>query len=49
VTGSWELDAFGRQRSALEAAIGSKRAAEADYQAARVLLARNSMSRTSPG
>ncbi|MFL6660615.1 MAG: efflux transporter outer membrane subunit [Rhizobacter sp.] len=41
VTGSWELDVFGRQRSALDAAVGSRRAAEADYQAARVLLASN--------
>jgi NodT family efflux transporter outer membrane factor (OMF) lipoprotein len=41
LTGSWELDAFGRQRAALDAAIGSKRAADADYQAARVLLASN--------
>jgi NodT family efflux transporter outer membrane factor (OMF) lipoprotein len=40
-TGSWELDVFGRQRSVLDAAIGSQRAAEADYQAARVLLASN--------
>jgi len=41
LSGSWELDAFGRQRSALEAAVGSKRAAEADYQEARVVLASN--------
>lgn len=38
---SWELDLFGRQRAALDAAIGSLRAAEADAQAARVLLAGN--------
>jgi NodT family efflux transporter outer membrane factor (OMF) lipoprotein len=41
LTGSWELDIFGRQRAALDAAIGTRRAAEADYQAARVLLASN--------
>lgn len=35
---SWELDLFGRQRAALDAAIGQQRAAEADAQAARVLL-----------
>lgn len=37
--GRWELDLFGRQRAALESAIGQQRAAEADAQAARVLLA----------
>ena len=36
---SWELDFFGRNRAALEAAVGSRRAAQADGQAARVLLA----------
>ncbi|RMX02633.1 efflux transporter outer membrane subunit [Corticibacter populi] len=36
---SWELDWFGQNRAALEAAIGSARAAAADAQAARVLLA----------
>lgn len=36
---SWELDFFGRHRAALDAALGSARAAEADAQAARVLLA----------
>jgi NodT family efflux transporter outer membrane factor (OMF) lipoprotein len=36
---SWELDLFGRQRAALDAAIGQQRAAAADAQAARVLLA----------
>ena len=35
----WELDLFGRQRAMLDAAIGQQRAAEADAQAARVLLA----------
>ncbi len=36
--GSWELDLFGRQRAELEAAVGQARAAEADSEAARVLL-----------
>lgn len=41
LSGSWEIDAFGRQRAALDAAVGARRAAEADYQSARVLLASN--------
>jgi len=41
LSGSWEIDAFGRQRAALDAAIGARHAAEADYQAARLLLAGN--------
>ncbi|WP_092000400.1 efflux transporter outer membrane subunit [Polaromonas sp. OV174] len=36
---SWELDFFGKNRAALDAALGSVHAAEADAQAARVLLA----------
>jgi NodT family efflux transporter outer membrane factor (OMF) lipoprotein len=36
---SWELDFFGRNRAALQAALGNQRAAEAEAQAARVLLA----------
>ena len=36
---SWELDFFGKNRAALDAALGSMHAAEADAQAARVLLA----------
>ncbi len=36
---SWELDLFGRNRAALESAVGSARAAAADREAARVLLA----------
>jgi NodT family efflux transporter outer membrane factor (OMF) lipoprotein len=36
--GSWELDLFGRQRALLDAAIGQSRAAQADAQAARILL-----------
>ncbi|MES2360202.1 MAG: efflux transporter outer membrane subunit [Pseudomonadota bacterium] len=38
---SWELDFFGKNRAALDAALGSVHAAEADAQAARVLLASN--------
>lgn len=41
LSASWELDFFGRQRSALQAALGAERAAEADLAAARVLLAGN--------
>jgi NodT family efflux transporter outer membrane factor (OMF) lipoprotein len=36
---SWELDLFGKNRAALDAAIGQARAAETDREAARVLLA----------
>lgn len=36
---SWELDFFGRNKAALEVSLGSERAAQADVQAARVLLA----------
>lgn len=39
--GSWELDFFGKNASALQAALGAARAAEADAQAARVLLTTN--------
>jgi NodT family efflux transporter outer membrane factor (OMF) lipoprotein len=38
---SWELDFFGKNRAALDAALGSMHAAEADTQAASVLLASN--------
>jgi NodT family efflux transporter outer membrane factor (OMF) lipoprotein len=38
---SWELDFFGKNRAALEAALGQTRAAQADAQAARMLLASN--------
>jgi NodT family efflux transporter outer membrane factor (OMF) lipoprotein len=38
---SWELDLFGRERAALDAAIGQLRAAQAEAQAAQVLLAGN--------
>ena len=41
LTGSWELDVFGKRRALLDAAIGSQRAADADFQAARALLATN--------
>jgi len=37
-TGSWELDFFGKHRAALESALGQVRAAQADAQAARMLL-----------
>lgn len=39
--GDWELDLFGRNRAALESAIGAQRASDADAQAARLLLAAN--------
>ena len=39
LAGSWELDFFGKNRAALDAALGVANAAEADGQAARVLLA----------
>ncbi|MEO8719443.1 MAG: efflux transporter outer membrane subunit, partial [Burkholderiales bacterium] len=38
---SWELDFFGRNRAAIEAALGSQRATEADLHAARLVLASN--------
>ena len=38
---SWELDLFGKNRAALDAAVGQSRAAQADAQAARMLLATN--------
>ncbi|MDM0113272.1 efflux transporter outer membrane subunit [Variovorax sp. J22R133] len=38
LSGSWELDFFGKNRSALDAAIGSANAAIADEQGARILL-----------
>ena len=41
LNGSWELDLFGRNRAALDAAIGAQRAAEADAVAARIVLAVN--------
>jgi NodT family efflux transporter outer membrane factor (OMF) lipoprotein len=41
ISASWELDLFGRERSALAASIGQLRAAQAETQAARMLLAGN--------
>ena len=41
LSASWELDFFGKNRAALDAALGSAQAAAADAQAARVLLASN--------
>ena len=38
-TASWELDFFGKSRAALEASLGQVRAAQADAEAARMLLA----------
>ena len=38
---NWELDLFGKNRTALEAAIGQERAALADAQSARMVLASN--------
>lgn len=38
---TWELDLFGRQRAGIASAIGQLRAAQAEAQAARVLLAGN--------
>jgi NodT family efflux transporter outer membrane factor (OMF) lipoprotein len=39
--GSWELDFFGKNAAALQASLGAARAAEAEAQAARVLLTTN--------
>ena len=39
LSGAWELDFFGKNRVALDAALGHANAAQADAQAARVLLA----------
>jgi len=39
LNGSWEFDFFGKNRAALDAALGSAQAAQADAQAARILLA----------
>lgn len=39
LSSSWEIDFFGKNRAALDAALGSARAAEADVLAARTLLA----------
>lgn len=37
-TAQWQLDLFGKNRATLDAAVGQTRAAEADAQAARVVL-----------
>jgi len=39
IAAGWQIDWFGRQRAALDAAIGQVRADEADIQAAKVVLA----------
>jgi NodT family efflux transporter outer membrane factor (OMF) lipoprotein len=41
LTGSYEFDFFGKNRAALESALGTANAAAADAQAARLLLASN--------
>jgi NodT family efflux transporter outer membrane factor (OMF) lipoprotein len=41
IDASWEIDFFGRNRAVIEAAVGSQRAAEADLQAARLVLSSN--------
>ena len=41
LSAGWELDFFGKNQAALDAALGSARAAQADADAARVLLAGN--------
>ena len=41
IGGAWELDFFGRNRAAIDAAVGAQRAAQAEVQAARNLLASN--------
>jgi NodT family efflux transporter outer membrane factor (OMF) lipoprotein len=41
LTGSWELDFFGKNRAALESALGTANAAQADVLAARLLLSSN--------
>jgi NodT family efflux transporter outer membrane factor (OMF) lipoprotein len=41
LSGSWEFDFFGKNRTALDTAIGAANAAAADADAARVLLASN--------
>ena len=39
IAAQWQIDWFGKQRAALDAAIGQERAAQADSQAAQVVLA----------
>lgn len=45
ISGSWELDFFGKNKAAFDASLGAARAAEADVAAARIVLASN-VSRT---
>jgi NodT family efflux transporter outer membrane factor (OMF) lipoprotein len=45
LAGSWELDFFGRERAALASAVSSEKAAAAEQQAARLMLA-SSVART---
>ena len=41
LTGSWEIDFFGEHRAALQSALGTANAAQAEAQSARLLLASN--------
>jgi len=41
LNGSWELDFFGKNRAALDATLSAAQAAQADAQAARILLSTN--------
>ena len=41
VSAGWEIDFFGKNRAALESAVGTERAAQAEGDAARILLAVN--------
>jgi len=41
LSASWELDFFGKYQAALDTALGTARAAQADVEAARILLASN--------
>jgi len=41
IGGSYEFDFFGRNRAAIEAAVGSQRAVQADIEAARIVLVSN--------
>ncbi|MGJ7486377.1 efflux transporter outer membrane subunit [Variovorax sp. LT2P21] len=41
LNGSWEIDFFGKNRAALDSALGSSTAAAAEVDAARILLASN--------
>jgi NodT family efflux transporter outer membrane factor (OMF) lipoprotein len=41
LSASYDFDFFGRNRAAIEAAVGTQRAAQADLQAARIMMASN--------